>query len=112
MAKGSKKKASTDERPAPVPAAVPRAAPPPVVPPVVPPVAPVGMVEGVGEFGAATVRAVQAVLPASRTPLLLLGAGLLVVGAVELPVVVGAGLAYEALRRWQPMPPDTVRRRF
>jgi hypothetical protein len=103
MAKGSKKK-STDEGPATVPAVVPRAAPPSP--------APVGMVEGVGEVGAATVRAVQAVLPASRTPLLLLGAGLLVVGAVELPVVVGAGLAYEALRRWQPMPPDTVRRRF
>jgi hypothetical protein len=103
MAKGSKKK-STDERPATVPAVVAR--------PASPSPAPVGMVEGVGEVGAATVRAVQAVLPASRTPLLLLGAGLLVVGAVELPVVVGAGLAYEALRRWQPMPPDTVRRRF
>jgi hypothetical protein len=100
MAKGSKKK-STDERPVTLPAVVPRTAPPLV--------APVSMVEGVAELGAATVRAVQAVLPASRTPLVLLGAGLLVVGVVELPVVVGAGLAYEALRRWQPAPPTPGR---
>jgi hypothetical protein len=66
-------------------------------------------VEWVGEVGAASLRSVQMVLPTARTPVILLGAGLLVAGVVELPVVVGAGLVYEALRRWQPRPPRVDR---
>jgi hypothetical protein len=61
-----------------------------------------GLVEWAGEVGVASLRSVQMVLPTARTPVVLLGAGLLIAGVVELPVVVGAGLVYEALRHWQP----------
>jgi hypothetical protein len=71
--------------------------------------APPGVVEWVGEVGAASLRSVQMVLPTARTPVILLGAGLLVAGVVELPVVVGAGLVYEALRQWQPRAPRVER---
>jgi hypothetical protein len=68
-----------------------------------------GLVEWAGEVGAASLRSVQMVLPTARTPVILLGAGLLVAGVVELPVVVGAGLVYEALRQWQPRAPRADR---
>lgn len=44
---------------------------------------------------------VQRVLP-HRAPVYLGGAALLVVGIVDLPVVAGGALVYEALRRWHP----------
>jgi hypothetical protein len=51
----------------------------------------------------ATVRAAQAVLP-NRLPGVLGVAALLVAGAVDPPVALAGGLAYEALRRWGPRP--------
>ena len=46
---------------------------------------------------------VSSVVP-PRLPAYLGGAALLVLGVVDLPVVVGGALAYEALRRWGPAP--------
>lgn len=47
------------------------------------------------------VHAVQAGLP-NRLPVYLGVAALLVVGVLEAPVALAGGLAYEALRRWEP----------
>jgi hypothetical protein len=59
----------------------------------------VGTVEGVLT---SSVRVARDVLPTSRVPVYLAGAALLVTGLVDPPVALGAGLAYEALRRWEP----------
>ncbi|NMO94043.1 hypothetical protein [Actinomycetospora sp. TBRC 11914] len=50
----------------------------------------------------ASLRVVRDVLPASRIPVYLAGSALLVTGLIDPPVALGAGLAYEALRRWEP----------
>jgi hypothetical protein len=52
-----------------------------------------------------SVRTVRSVLPASRLPLYLVGAALLITGLADAPVVLGTGLAFEALRRWAPASP-------
>lgn len=61
---------------------------------------------GFGEqvVGAVTgaVRTVRDVLPARRLPVYLAGAALAVTGILEAPAVIGLGLGYEALRRWDP----------
>jgi hypothetical protein len=49
-----------------------------------------------------SVRVVRDVLPASRLPVYLAGTALLVTGLIDPPIALGAGLAYEALRRWEP----------
>lgn len=56
------------------------------------------------EFGIAPLRLLHDYLPARRLPLYLGGGALLVVGMLELPVVVGVALGYEALRVWTPPP--------
>jgi hypothetical protein len=49
-----------------------------------------------------SVHVVQGVLPEHRLPVYLAGAALLVTGVLDAPALLGAGLAYEALRRWEP----------
>lgn len=49
-----------------------------------------------------SVRVVRDVLPESRVPVYLAGTALLVTGLIDPPIALGAGLAYEALRRWEP----------
>ncbi|MEJ2865622.1 hypothetical protein [Actinomycetospora flava] len=60
-----------------------------------------GVTDSVVEVAADTAHAVRRVLP-HRTPVYLGGAALLVLGLVDLPVVAGGALVYEALRRWRP----------
>jgi hypothetical protein len=48
------------------------------------------------------VQVAQQVMPTRRLPVYLGAAALALVGIVEWPVAVGAGLAWEALRRWGP----------
>ena len=66
-----------------------------------------GVAEQAGEVVAGSVRAARSVLPAGRLPVVLAAAALLVTGLVEPPVALGLGLAYEALRRWEPTPAAT-----
>jgi hypothetical protein len=49
-----------------------------------------------------SLRTVRGVLPSKRLPVALAGAALLVTGLLDPPVVLGLGLAYEALRHWEP----------
>jgi hypothetical protein len=56
--------------------------------------------DGVGDFLLAPLRVAGRVLPTSRTSVVLGVAALTVVGALDWPVAVAAGLGYEALRRW------------
>ena len=63
-----------------------------------------GWIEPVGETGGATVRTVRDLLP-SRLPVFLGTTALLVTGLIDPPVALGAGLAFEALRRWEPATP-------
>ena len=63
-----------------------------------------GWVEPVGETVAATVRTVRDLLPA-RLPVFLGTTALLVTGLIDPPVALGLGLAFEALRRWEPATP-------
>ncbi|MEJ2869096.1 hypothetical protein WCD74_15085 [Actinomycetospora sp. OC33-EN08] len=58
----------------------------------------------VGEVVTGSVRTVRGVLPTRRLPVYLAGAALAVTGLVEAPGLIAAGLAYEALRRWEPAP--------
>jgi hypothetical protein len=66
---------------------------------------PTGWIEPVGETVAETIRTVRGLLP-SRFPVFLATTALLVTGLIDAPVALGAGLAFEALRRWEP---DTSR---
>lgn len=63
-----------------------------------------GWIEPVGETVAVTVRTVRDLLP-SRLPVFLATTALLVVGVIDAPVALGAGLAFEAFRRWEPATP-------
>jgi hypothetical protein len=54
------------------------------------------------EFGIAPLRLLHEYLPARRLPVYLGVVALLVVGVLELPVVVGVAVGYEALRVWTP----------
>ena len=69
---------------------------------------PTGTVHGLADSAVSavegTARVITRVLP-HRAPLYLGGAALLVLGVVDLPVVLGGALAYEALRRWEPAHP-------
>jgi hypothetical protein len=70
------------------------------------PVAPLptrGVTDSVVEVAADAAHVVRRVLP-QRTPVYLGGAALLVLGVVDLPVVAGGALVYEAVRRWHPVP--------
>ena len=49
-----------------------------------------------------SVQVVRDVLPSSRVPVWLVGTALVVTGLIDAPVALGAGLAFEALRRWEP----------
>jgi hypothetical protein len=48
------------------------------------------------------VQVVRDVLPSSRLSVYLAGTALVVAGLIDPPLALGAGLAYEALRRWEP----------
>ena len=61
-----------------------------------------GWADAVGGTLASSVQVVRDVLPSSRLPVYLAATALLVAGLVDPPVALGAGLAYEALRRWEP----------
>jgi hypothetical protein len=61
-----------------------------------------GWADAVGGVAASSVQVVRGVLPSSRLPVYLAGTALLVAGLVDPPVALGVGLAYEALRRWEP----------
>ncbi len=61
-----------------------------------------GWSEAISGTLASSVQVVRDVLPSSRLPVYLAATALLVTGFVDAPVVLGAGLAYEALRRWEP----------
>ena len=63
-----------------------------------------GWIEPVGGTLAVTVRTVRDLLP-SRLPVFLGTTALLVVGVIDAPVALGAGLAFEAFRRWEPATP-------
>jgi hypothetical protein len=67
--------------------------------------APSGWIEPAGETVAETIRTVRGLLP-SRFPVFLATTALLVTGLIDAPMALGAGLAFEALRRWEP---DTSR---
>ncbi|HEY2223191.1 hypothetical protein [Actinomycetospora sp.] len=67
------------------------------------PTAPSGLADRVGDAVVGTVRVVHTMLP-SRFPAYLGGAALLVVGVIDTPALLAGGLAYEALRRWNPQP--------
>ncbi|WP_133252104.1 hypothetical protein [Actinomycetospora cinnamomea] len=90
---GPPERLAAPRRPAPVPAPANTPATNPVLHP--------------GDAAVAAVsevaRVVRTVLP-NRAPAYLGGAALLVLGVVDLPVVAGGALAYEALRRWGPAP--------
>ena len=58
------------------------------------------LADGVGDVLLAPLRVAGRVLPTSRTSVVLGVAALTVVGALDWPVAVAAGLGYEALRRW------------
>ena len=61
-----------------------------------------GWGDTVGGALASSVQVVRDVLPSSRLSVYLAATALLVTGLVDPPVALGAGLAYEALRRWEP----------
>jgi hypothetical protein len=61
-----------------------------------------GWTDAVGGAVASSVQVVRDVLPPSRLPVYLAATALLVAGLIDPPVALGAGLAYEALRRWEP----------
>lgn len=63
-----------------------------------------GWIESAGETVAVTVRTVRDLMP-SRLPVFLATTALLVVGVIDTPVALGAGLAFEAFRRWEPATP-------
>lgn len=65
--------------------------------------------ERVADTLAGSVQAVRDGLPSSRLPVYLGGAALLVTGLIDPPVALGVGLAYEALRRWEPARRSTRR---
>ena len=73
----------------------------PEVAPAARPAAP-GWGDAVSGTLASSVQVVRDVLPSSRLPVYLAATALLVTGLVDPPVALGAGLAYEALRRWEP----------
>lgn len=61
------------------------------------------LVAQVSEIATAPLRLTKRLLP-GRTPAYLGAGALLVVGVIDLPALVAGGLAYEALRRWNPTP--------
>lgn len=61
-----------------------------------------GWADTVGGALASSVQLVRGALPTSRLPVFLATTALVVTGLVDPPVALGAGLAYEALRRWEP----------
>jgi hypothetical protein len=61
---------------------------------------PSDLVDGVGDVLLTPLRLAGRVLPTSRTSVVFGVAALTVVGALDWPVAVAAGLGYEALRRW------------
>ena len=61
-----------------------------------------GFVDQAGEVVNESVHTVRGLLPTRRLPIYLAGAALLVTGFADAPAVLGAGLVYEALRRWEP----------
>ncbi len=65
---------------------------------------PAGWLEPVGETLVGSVQVVRGLLPASRLPLFLASTALVVTGVLDPPVALGIGLAFEALRRWEPAP--------
>jgi hypothetical protein len=63
-----------------------------------------GWLEPVGANLTGSVQFLRGLLPSSRVPLFLASTALVVTGLVDPPVALGAGLALEALRRWEPAP--------
>ena len=61
-----------------------------------------GWLEPVGDTLVESVQVVRGLLPTSRLPLILASTALVVTGLIDPPVALGAGLAFEALRRWEP----------
>lgn len=62
-----------------------------------------GLLAQVGETAATAVRATRRLLP-GRVPAYLGAGALLVAGVIDPPALLAGGLAYEALRRWDPSP--------
>lgn len=60
------------------------------------------LVDGLAEVLRAPLRVADRVLPGGRTPMVLGVAALTLVGVLDWPAAVAAGLGYEALRRWAP----------
>jgi hypothetical protein len=61
-----------------------------------------GWLEPVGDTLVGSVQVLRGLLPESRLPLFLASTALVVTGLIDPPVALGAGLAFEALRRWEP----------
>lgn len=60
-----------------------------------------GVVAQVADVATASVRATRRLLP-GRVPAVLGAGALLVAGVIDFPALLAGGLAYEALRRWEP----------
>lgn len=60
-----------------------------------------GVVAQAGEVAATSIRTTKRLLP-GRAPAYLGAGALLVAGIIEPPALLAGGLAYEALRRWNP----------
>jgi hypothetical protein len=61
-----------------------------------------GWADAVAGTVSSSVQVVRDVLPSSRLSVYLAGTALVVAGLIDPPLALGAGLAYEALRRWEP----------
>lgn len=61
------------------------------------------VVAQVGEVATASIQVTKRLLP-GRAPAYLGAGALLVAGIIEPPALLAGGLAYEALRRWNPRP--------
>jgi hypothetical protein len=68
------------------------------------------LVDGLAEALLTPLRVAGRLVPSSRTSVVLGVAALTVVGALDWPAAIAAGLGYEALRRWAPRDDRTRRR--
>jgi hypothetical protein len=68
------------------------------------------LAEGVAEALLTPLRVAGRLVPSSRTSVVLGVAALTVVGALDWPAAIAAGLGYEALRRWAPRDDGSRRR--
>lgn len=68
------------------------------------------LADGLAEALLTPLRVAGRLVPSSRTSVVLGVAALTVVGALDWPAAIAAGLGYEALRRWAPRDDRTRRR--